>query len=454
MSCMTVTSLLFLLPPSCMVVLIGNIANKFKFPPTFSFTITSNSQQFSLPTVSPTNSIGMDKSSGTSPRNNIKVRGRTSSIEINLSRDTSMSSTRSSIIYHERMANNGMDVNPDLPTDSSALSYEIEQEKLLCFRKVAETLNNMRLQNGNNKASPIQLEHAGCTISNKLKPCATAPSNDDDNDINIQLPYDPNAPTKPELWSGNFHLISLHSSIEHIASDTKCIKDSLNFMAKYISNKKVNPKNANDLKNFDGIGDSVWNFISMVYQASWDSFLTDNKSKSLREKIALKFSPRITPTNAQKNIKDLPKSVPISFDKVPLPLPLLAKSAKEVNVISKYFQNKKPSIENKKKEGSNPTKSYAQASKSPATTSDILKIKEAFPTLNAKKINQVNNIVKGNPKLKPKIQMTTKGPSRKQVIIPMSKDNIDTFMKNLSLHVANINRQLHNAKSEVLIDYI
>ena len=125
-----------------------------------------------------------------------------------------------------------------------------------------------------------------------------------------------------------------------------------------------------------------------------------------------------------------------------------------MNIISKYFQNKKPSIENKKKEGSNPTKSYAQASKSPATMSDVLKIKEAFLTLNAKKINQVNNIVKGNPKLKSKIQMTTKGPLRKQVIISMSKDNIDAFMKNLSLHMANINRQLRNVKSEVFIDYV
>ena len=50
--------------------------------------------------------------------------------------------------------------------------------------------------------------------------------------------------------------------------------------------------------------------------------------------------------------------------------------------------------------------------------------------------------------------MTTKGPLRKQVIIPMSKENIGTFMINLSLHVANINRQLHNVKSEVLVDYI
>ena len=85
---------------------------------------------------------------------------------------------------------------------------------------------------------------------------------------------------------------------------------------------------------------------------------------------------------------------------------------------------------------------------------EILKIKKAFSALNAKKIEQVNSIIQGNLKPKPKVQMTTKGPLRKQVIITMSKDNIDAFMKNLSLHIANINRQLCNAKSEVLVDYI
>ena len=81
-------------------------------------------------------------------------------------------------------------------------------------------------------------------------------------------------------------------------------------------------------------------------------------------------------------------------------------------------------------------------------------IKEAFLALNVKKINQINNIIKGNSKPKPHIQMTTKSPSRKQVIIPMSSDNISVFMKNLSLHITNINRQLQNTKSEVLVDYI
>jgi len=115
----------------------------------------------------------------------------------------------------------------------------------------------------------------------------------------------------------------------------------------------------------------------------------------------------------------------------------------------KYFKNSK-SDDNSKLA----PKSYAQASKQNISTSEVIKIKEAFPSINAKKINQINNIVKGNPKPKPHIQMTTKGPSRKQVIIPMGNDNISNFMKNSLIHVFNINRFLRNAKSEILVDFI
>ena len=128
--------------------------------------------------------------------------------------------------------------------------------------------------------------------------------------------------------------------------------------------------------------------------------------------------------------------------------------AKEVNVISKYFQNKKSSNDNKSKEDPKTTKSYAQVSKAPVHMAEVLKIKKAFPALNVEKIDQVNNIVKETVKLKPKIQMTTKEPSRKQIIIPMSKENVDSFIKNSLFHVLNINRQFHNAKSEILVDYI
>ena len=219
-------------------------------------------------------------------------------------------------------------------------------------------------------------------------------------------------------------------------------------MAKYISNKQVNSSKANELNDFDSMGNAIWNFISSVYKAKWNTLFTDNKSTTLRSKISFKFIPRVTP-NMNKNNKEVTKPVPISIKKAPPLSPLLAKSKNEVNTISKYFQGSKPMIEPKK-----PTKSYAQTSKQLASISKVFKIKKSFLALNAKQINQVNNIVKGNQKPKPHIQMTMKGLSRKQIIILMNNDNNNTFMKNFAAHVANINRLLKNAKLEVAMDYI
>jgi len=60
----------------------------------------------------------------------------------------------------------------------------------------------------------------------------------------------------------------------------------------------------------------------------------------------------------------------------------------------------------------------------------------------------------GSGKLKPKLNMTTKGPSRKQVIIPMSIENRNKFMESLSSHITNLNRALKNIKSDVMADFV
>ena len=76
-----------------------------------------------------------------------------------------------------------------------------------------------------------------------------------------------------------------------------------------------------------------------------------------------------------------------------------------------------------------------------------------YPSVN-RAWHQVNDIVNGQSKPKPRIRMTTKGPSRKNIIIPMSSDNASSFMRNSSLNVANINRELQNARTDILVDYI
>jgi len=45
-------------------------------------------------------------------------------------------------------------------------------------------------------------------------------------------------------------------------------------------------------------------------------------------------------------------------------------------------------------------------------------------------------------------------PLHKQVIIPMSLDNANNFVKKSSVHVANINRALKNIKLDVMADFI
>ncbi len=102
-------------------------------------------------------------------------------------------------------------------------SYKIEQENALRIGKVTNQQDTTRPPACNNEATSSHVPH-------------------EDDVINIQLPYDPHGPTEPELWSGSFHPISLHGSMEYFASDTKNIKVSLKFLAKYIQDKQVNGK--------------------------------------------------------------------------------------------------------------------------------------------------------------------------------------------------------------------
>jgi len=123
------------------------------------------------------------------------------------------------------------------------------------------------------------------------------------------------------------------------------------------------------------------------------------------------------------------------------------KTLKKVNKISKFFKKN-----NKPAEKKNIGKSYAQASL--PLMSKVLKIKETFPKLQASKIDSIYKIISSTGKLKPKLNMTIKGPLRKQVIIPMSNDNKFKFMESSSSHITNLNKALKNIKSEVIADFV
>ena len=241
----------FLLPPSCMVAPIRKLVNKLSFSSTtFSTSTTASNFKTSLPTMSTEKDIGIDIQSGRVPINNSEVRERNPSFSVNSSRDSSMAFSGRATPYHDRMDTDMNYISTIEETNSKCLelSYETEHEKAIRVGMVANQQESTRPHDVNNEASPSQVPHK-------------------DDFINIQLPYDPQAPTEPELWSSSFHPISLHGSIEHFASDSKNIKVTLNFLAKYIQNKQVNGGKVNNINDFNGMGDTIWNFISAVYAA-------------------------------------------------------------------------------------------------------------------------------------------------------------------------------------------
>ena len=106
---------------------------------------------------------------------------------------------------------------------------------------------------------------------------------------------------------------------------------------------------------------------------------------------------------------------------------------------------------------SNIKKSYAQASKANISPNinDVLHIKEAFPFLSA---NEVGKMIKAKNssegQKKPRINMTMRRLSRKQVIIPMAKSNTELIVNSANLHIANINECQKNTKSDIITDFI
>ena len=160
---------------------------------------------------------------------------------------------------------------------SPKMSYETLQEKEIHLSIATETQTNTRPPYDNLIVNnPPQRDSGNYPTS--TPPQGSTIHNDENPFINIQLPYDPNAPTDPEIWNGRFHPIFLHRSIEHIAFNTKNIKDSLKFIAKYISNKQIKPFKANDLDDFNSIGNVVWNFILSIYRSMlWQPLITKDK---------------------------------------------------------------------------------------------------------------------------------------------------------------------------------
>ena len=154
--------------------------------------------------------------------------------------------------------------------------------------------------------------------------------------------------------------------------------------------------------------------------------LANNKLKNKKKNVSVKFSNLLAPT-------------PIG----PLLL-VLPRLSKEELTKSNFY---------KKKEGKFiPWWSYTQASL--ANIKEILKIKEYFSELSDEKVEKVHKIIINVSKLKQQINITTKSPLCKHIIISIDSNNISIFMRSSGKHISNMNCAFKDIKSNNFINFI
>jgi len=253
------------------------------------------------------------------------------------------------------------------------------------------------------------------------------------------IPYSANIPADPNLWDGNFTATSLFGTNEFLQSDVRNMACSLQCMACFLKQRSLEGRDGNNIPQLELFGESAWDFISAIFESGWDQ-LHSSENTSIRDNVSAHFG------NIQAERDTTHPKAPI-IRKTPPPIP--PRPSKEQMERSKKRQETRLI---KGKSSSFSPMSYAQATNSAAST---LKIKEAFPALPIKKILEIHNAAFPKPDNKGrKIQHTTKGPSRKQAIVPTSNKITDIIMGEANTHIFQINMLLRNIKSATRAEFI
>ena len=201
------------------------------------------------------------------------------------------------------------------------------------------------------------------------------------------------------------------------------------------------------LKDFSQV---TFDFVSAVFKSSWNQLKTNTNNKTFWELIKDEFITKVPSLIKGKKTNSPSFTKPANFMKL-FPPQLPFRPSKEVLAKSKFHRKNAPSKNENTAEFGKPL--YTQVLSK--NIGNILKIKENFSELFNKKIKEINKPIFGKTdKPKPRINMTTRGSSHKQIIIPMSIDNTNKFMLASSKHISNFNQSLRNTKSDLFVDFI
>ena len=265
----------------------------------------------------------------------------------------------------------------------------------------------------------------------------------------LVLSYSEGQPAISSNWDGSHHALSIFGSEDTLEKDSEMIYDSLSRMRSFIKHH-LNPTE----REVKPVVEKLWRLIDIIYTANWDTVpFSKDKNLTIRKCIGDRIIPyymQNQPSTESSNttMTNIPSPLP-STEVAPPPTISIPRAPPPSNKNDESTTKKDPKPLNLKK-------FYVQASKSNLSRiEDIVRVKEAFPALSADEVGKVFKIKNSRgDNRKPKINMTTRGPSRKEVIIPMAKYIAELMINSAHNHITNINKCLRNSKSDIVTDFI
>ena len=191
--------------------------------------------------------------------------------------------------------------------------------------------------------------------------------------MSTALPYSANQPTDPSLWDSNFGLVSLFGTKEFLDSDIRNIACSFSRISIFINQRTLKDENIEIPSQIKPIGQVAWELFETI-ASSGRSSLPTNNDMSLSDRISQLYS------GQGNNTFSIMTNPPSKVKRIPPPIPPCP--SKEVLEKSKHSQQK------------NEKKTFAQVTKN---AENILRIKEAFPSLLSNKIIQIHNATFPSP---------------------------------------------------------
>ena len=252
-------------------------------------------------------------------------------------------------------------------------------------------------------------------------------------------------------WDGVHQALSIFRTEDTIFKDAEMIFNSIRRLRSYIKHHpvdKIPPKG-----EFILVVKYLWKLIDTIYTIKWYSLIF-NKEKTLTIRKCVRE--HIVPYYRQNQLSTSTSDIKTN---TPFPLPSVEAAPSSTTNMSVTPPPPNKNVESTVKKAPKPSnikKSYAQASKSNLShIEDILQVKEAFPALSVNKVGKVLKIRNSRESSKkPKINITTRGLLRKEVIIPMAKHITELIINSAHTHITNVNKCLKNSKLDIVANFI